>query len=225
MVICSALTACQSEAVSPTARPISSPTPPLPTAIPPIRVISHHLSQSHAPGEWRVVGLTENHSQNVVSQVRLKVSLLDATGNVVAEESAATLMSNLLPGEVGPFSVGFEGVAAPAEAQVETLRHEPANATTTHDRPNDVRPELIAELDEFFVIGSGELAIMGFVSNPGNRHIALDSLGLLGRAPNDSEKSLEVGKMLYQLQYIKNIKPIGKTRQKIMPILSLWKMQ
>jgi hypothetical protein len=155
-------------------------------------VISHHLSQSHAPGEWRVVGLIENQGQNVVGQVELKVSLLDATGEVIAEQSARTLMSNMLPGEVGPFSVSFEGVAAPAEAQVETLRPDPTDGLTSNDQQGDLRPELVTELEEFFVAGNGELAIMGFISNPGNRYIVLDSLGFLGQATNDSEKSLAV---------------------------------
>lgn len=202
MVLYAALAACQTVVVSPTARPISSPTPPPPTSVPPIRVISHHLSQGPALGEWRVVGLIENQGQIRVGQVQLKVTLLDATGKVIAEESARTLMSNLLPGEASPFSVSFEGVAAPAEARVETLPQEPANGSTidgrqddgplTNGRQNDHRPELFSELEEFFVIGSGELAMMGFITNPGNRPIVLDSLGFLGRALNDSEKSLAV---------------------------------
>jgi hypothetical protein len=72
------------------------------------------------------------------------------------------------------------------------LAQEPANGTTTGEQPVDHRPELATELKEFFVTRSGELAIMGFITNPGNRYIALDSLGFLGRAPNDREKSLTV---------------------------------
>jgi hypothetical protein len=155
-------------------------------------VISHHVSQSHAPGDWKVIGLIENQGENVLSQIQLKVSLLDTTGEVIAEQSAATLMSNLLPGEVGPFSVSFEGVAAPAEAQIETLSHDPADGLTLNDQQGNLRPELVTELEEFFVTGTGELAIMGFISNPGNTHIVLDSLGFLGRASNASEKSLAV---------------------------------
>ncbi|MEE9216678.1 MAG: hypothetical protein V3U32_04510, partial [Anaerolineales bacterium] len=179
--------------------------------------------------------------------VQLSVSLLDATGEVIAEESGSALMSNLLPGEASPFSVSFEGAAAPAGSRVETLRQEPANGLTLDDsqaddqqaddqradgpqaddrraegrqaddqradgpqsddslaegrqaddqqadgRPANHRPELVSELEEFFVTGSGELAIMGFITNPGNRHIALDSLGFLGRSPNDREISLAV---------------------------------
>jgi hypothetical protein len=148
------------------------------------------MSQGSALDEWRVVGLIENQGQNIVSQLQLNVSLLDATGDIIAEESTGTLMSNLLPGEVGPFSVSFEGVAVPVGAKVETLNHEPAKASSIEDSPNSTRPELVAELDEFFVTGIGELAIMGFITNPGNRHIALDSLGFLGLSSNDTEKSL-----------------------------------
>ncbi len=160
-------------------------------------MVSQHLSQGPAPGEWRVVGLIENQGQIPVGQVQLKVSLLDAAGKVIAEESARTLMSNLLPGEASPFSVSFEAVAGPTEARVETLPQAPANGSTIDGhqddgRQADHRPELFSEMEEFFVIGSGELAMMGFITNPGNRPIVLDSLGFLGWAPNDSEKSLAV---------------------------------
>ncbi len=190
--LCAALAACQTVVDSPTERPLPSATAPLPTIVPSIRVVSHYLSQGPAPSEWKVIGLIENQGQQTVGQVQLSVSLLDSTGKVIAEESASTLMSNLLPGEASPFSVSFEGVAAPVEVQIETLRQEPANGATTGEQPVDHRPELATELEEFFVTGSGELAIMGFITNPGNRHIALDSLGFLGRAPDDSEKSLAV---------------------------------
>jgi hypothetical protein len=127
-----------------------------------------------------------------VGQVQLTVSLLDSTGKVIAEESASTLMSNLLPAEASPFSVSFDNAAAPTEARVEILSHGPTASLPADGRPVDHRPELVTELEEFFVTGSGELAIMGFITNPGNRHVALDSLGFLGRATNDSEKSLAV---------------------------------
>lgn len=152
--------------------------------------MSHHVWQGLAPGEWRVVGLIENQGQSPVSQVQLSVSLLDATGEVIAEESGSALMSNLLPGEASPFSVSFEGAAAPAGSRVESLRQEPANGLTLDDsqaddqqaddqradgpqaddrraegrqaddqqadgRPADHRPELVSELEEFFVTGSG----------------------------------------------------------------------
>ncbi len=190
--LCAALAACQTVADSPTERPLPSATAPLPTIVPSIRVVSHYLSQGPAPSEWKVIGLIENQGQQTVGQVQLTVSLLDSTGKVIAEEPASALMSNLLPREASPFSVSFEGVAAPAEVQIETLRQEPAYEATAGEQPVDHRPELATELEEFFVTGSGELAIMGFITNPGNRHIALDSLGFLGRAPNDSEKSLAV---------------------------------
>ena len=190
--LCAALAACQTAEVSPTERPLPLAATPSPTIVPSIRVVSHYLSQGPATGEWRVVGLVENQGQQTVGQVQLSVSLIDSTGKVIAEESASTLMSNLLPGEASPFSVSFEGVASPTEAQIETLRQEPANGATTGEQPVDHRPELATELEEFFVTGSGELAIMGFITNPGNRHIALDSLSFLGRAPDDSEKSLAV---------------------------------
>jgi hypothetical protein len=205
--LCAVLAACQTVVDSPTERPIPSPTPPPPTAVPPIQLVSHHVSQGPGPGEWRVVGLVENQGQMLVIQVQLSVSLLDSTGKVIAEKSTNPLMSNLLPGEASPFLASFEGAAAPAEAQVEILSHEPTTSLPAGDRPVDSqpesgrspdgrpadnRPELATELEEFFVTGSGELAIMGFIVNPGNRYIALDSLGFLGRAPNDIEKSLAV---------------------------------
>ena len=178
------LAACQTAAVAPSASPSPSSTPPPPTPAPPIRVISHHLSPGSAPGEWRVVGLIENQGQAAVGQVEICVSLIGATGKTIAETSTVALMSNLLPGEAGPFSVTFNAAIAPADAQVEPKIGEAASGPTANQR----RANLISELEEFFVTGSGELAMMGFVSNPGRSHVSLASLNFLGRSPDGSEK-------------------------------------
>jgi hypothetical protein len=175
-------------------------------------VISFNLSQGLTLGEWRVDGLVENRSQNAVGQVRLRVDLFDAAGEIVAEGIADALMSNLLPGESSPFSVSFDIAAAPIEAQIQALPlipvhqsadgqpaddvpiddqqaiNEPVDDQFADGRETDHRPELVFELDEFFVTGSGELAIMGSVTNPGSRHVALDSIGFLGRAPDGGVK-------------------------------------
>ena len=193
MPVVAALAACQTVTASPSARPIPSPIPQTPTLVPSIRVISHQLLQGPASGEWRVVGLVENQRQAIAGQIQLAVRLFDETGAVIAEKPASILLSNLLPNEVSPFLVSFEDAAMPTEAQVELSLMDPASGTAASGLASDVsesRPELVTELEEFFVTGSGELAIMGFVANPGSDHIAFNSLGFLGRAPNDSEKSL-----------------------------------
>ena len=195
MTVLAALAACQTVAASPSAPPIPTATLPSPTLVPSIHVISHQLLRGSASGQWRVVGLVENQGQNIASQVQLDVSLIDETGVVIAAKPASTLLSNLQPDEVSPFLVSFESAATPTEALVELSQVEPATRTATSGLFSDVsqtesRPELYTQLEEFFVTGSGQLAIMGFVANPGNDHIALDSLGFLGRAPNDSENSL-----------------------------------
>lgn len=184
LVLGVACAACQTVAVTPTAIPSPSSTPPPPAPIPPIRVISHHLSPGSAPGEWRVVGLIENQGQAAVGQVEISVGLIDAAGKTIAETSTVALMSNLLPGEAGPFSVTFNAAIAPADARVEPKIGEAASGPTANQR----RAELISELEEFFVTGSGELAMMGFVSNPGRSHVSLASLNFLGRSPDGSEK-------------------------------------
>ncbi len=191
-VLSAALFACETVASSQPARLIPSPTPLPPTSVPPVRVISHTLSQGRTPGEWQVLGLVENQSQSPVGQVRLLVSLTDATGEVIAKQSASSLMSNLLPGEASPFSVSLDSTAAPAKAEVEISSLEPANGSTLGGQESDLRPELASELEEFFATGSGELAIMGFITNPGNRHLALDSLGFLGQSANDRVMSIAV---------------------------------
>lgn len=176
--------ACQTVAVTPTASPRPSTIPPLPTPIPPIRVTSYILSPGSVPGEWRVVGLIENQSQVAFGRVELSVSLMDTAGKTIAETSTGSLMSNLLPGEASPFSVTIEAATAPAEARVEPLAFEAADAPPAGQR----RAELIAELEEFFITGSGELAVLGFVTNPGRRPVSLDSLSFLGQGPDGSEK-------------------------------------
>ena len=192
MVFCAALFACETVASTPTTRPIPSPTVLPPTSVPPVRVISHHVSQGPTPGQWQVLGLVENQSESPVGQVRLLVSLMDAASEVIESQSVTSLMSNLLPGEASPFSASFDSAAAPLETQVEISSMDSANGSTADGQISDQRPELVFELEEFFLTGNGELAIMGFVTNPGNRHIALDSFGFLGRASNDSVKSLAV---------------------------------
>ena len=191
-MFCTALFACEAVATTPTARLIPSPTVLPPTSVPLVIVISHHVSQGPTPGQLQVLGLVENQSESPIGQVRLLVSLIDATGEVVAKQSVTSLMSNLLPGEASPFSASFDSAAAPAETQVEIATVESADDSTVDDQESDQRPELVFELEEFFVTGSGELAMMGFITNPGNSHLALDSLGFLGREANDSVKSIAV---------------------------------
>ena len=178
------LAACQTAAVAPSASPSPSSTPPPPTPAPPIRVISHHLSPGSAPGEWRVVGLIENQGQAAVGQVEISVSLIDAAGKTIAETSTAALMSNLIPGEASPFSVTFNAAIAPADARVELKTYEAADGRSADHR----RVELLSALEEFFITGSGEFAVLGFVTNPGRSHVSLKSLNFLGRGPDGSEK-------------------------------------
>ena len=139
-----------------------------------------------------MLGFVENQSDNHIGQVRLRVSLMDAAGEVIESQSASSLMSNLLPGEAGPFSASFDSADAPMEAQVEISTHESADGSTVDGQESEQRPELVSDLDEFFVTGNGELAMMGFITNPGNRHIALDSLGFLGHSANDRVKSIAI---------------------------------
>ncbi|GMR10198.1 MAG: hypothetical protein BMS9Abin28_1019 [Anaerolineae bacterium] len=176
--------ACQTVAVTPTASPSPSSTPPPPTPIPPIRVISYHLSPGSAPGEWRVVGLIENQGQVTFGRVELGISLIDTAGKTIAGSSTGALMSNLLPGEASPFSLTLEAATAPAEARVEPLAFEAADGPPGGHQ----RAELISELEEFFITGSGELAVLGFVTNPGRSSVSLESLSFLGRGPDGIEK-------------------------------------
>ncbi len=192
LLFCAALFACETVATTQPARPIPSPTILPPTSVPPVRVISHHVSQGRIPGEWQVFGLVENQSESPIGQIRLLVSLIDAAGEVIESQSVTNLMSNLLPGEASPYSVSFDSAAAPQEAQVEISTLESGNGSTVDGQESYQRPELVFELEEFFVTGSGELAMMGFITNPGNRNIALESLGFLGQSANDRVKSIAI---------------------------------
>ncbi len=102
---------------------------------------SYSLSQGLTLGEWRVAGLVENQSLATVGQVRLRVGLFDAAGEIVAEGIADALMSNLLPGESSPFSVSFDIAAAPIEAQIQALPlipvHQSADGQPADDVPVD----------------------------------------------------------------------------------------
>ncbi len=186
-----AIVGCQTAAISPTATSVPTSTPSPATPTPEIQVISYELSPGAAAGEWRVVGLVENKGKGSVGPIRLSVSLIDTAGERVAEKSTQILMSNLHPGEAGPFSVTFEAVSSPAEARVVPLAFEPADGQLA-DGP---RAKLIAELEQFFTIGSGEFVLIGNVTNPGRSHISLDSLNFLGLGPNGAE--LVVAVMLF----------------------------
>ncbi len=184
MLLGVASAACQTVAFTPTATSGSPSTPLPPTPIPPIRVTSYLLSPGSVPGEWRVVGLIENQGQVTFGRVELSVGLMDTAGKTIAESSTNALMSNLLPGEASPFSVTLQAATAPAEARVEPLAFEPADGPPAGPR----RAELISELEEFFITGSGELAVLGSVTNPGRSPVSLDSLSFLGQGPDGSEK-------------------------------------
>lgn len=183
-----AIVGCQTAAISSTATSVPTSTPPPATPTPEIRVISYELSPGAAAGEWRVVGLVENQGKGSVGPIRLSVSLIDTAGERVAERSTQILMSNLHPGEAGPFSVTFEAVNSPAEARVVPLAFEPADGQLA-DGP---RAELIAELEQFFTIGSGEFVLIGNLTNPGRSHISLDSLNFLGLGPRGAEMVVAV---------------------------------
>lgn len=185
--------ACQTVAdpATATSGPTSTPLPPTPK--PQIQVISFDLSPGPAAGEWRVVGLIENQGRAAVGPVEMSVSLIDAAGKTLAETATFALMSNLLPGEASPFSVSLHAAIAPADARVEPKTYEaadgrPADGWRAHHLRADYRPELISELEEFYVTGSGELALLGTVTNPGRSHVSLDSLNFLGSGPDGTKK-------------------------------------
>lgn len=187
--------ACQTTAISPTASAAPTSTAVPATPAPEIQVISYELSPGPAAGEWRVVGLVENQSEGFVGRIGLGVTLIDAAGAEIVRKSTETLMSNFHPGEAGPFSVTFEGVYAPAEARVEPLALEPPDGGLVLETVDHPRAELISELEEFFATGSGELAVMGTVTNPGRSAVSLDSLSYLGRGPDGGE--ILVAEMYY----------------------------
>ncbi len=174
--------ACQATAPAPSPLPSLSPSPPppSPTPVPAVQLSSYRLLAGPNPSEWRLIGLVENRGAAVVSDIELQVMLRNANRQVIAEAPERVSISNLMPGESGPFFATFELDEDPTDAAVEVLQF-----NTTQGQ----RGALETEFQEFFLTGSGELGILGFVSNTDTENISLDSLVFLGLGSDGSEKS------------------------------------
>ena len=161
------------------ARPAASETAPASTLVsapptPSFELDSIVLLPGTASGDWDVIGLLRNSSGLGVTNVRIRVAIANGRGEQLAELSTSPLMATLAAGEASPFSVEFLGVgpAITAEAWVESFR------------PSFIRrSKLEIEVLDEFVTESGELALLGRVSNPGSQPQSFVSLGLVGFGP------------------------------------------
>ena len=183
ILLCLVCIACQTHVVPPTATHVPTETPVPPTPIPPVRITSYQLVQGPDPGEWRVLGQVKNVGEEILGSITLNVELVNDFDEVVAKASVGALMSNLMPGEAGPFLAAFDGVATPHSARVELVDHASAEGE---------RGDLAAEMEVFFLTGDGELAALGYVANFGLRPVELGALGFLGQGPNGSERLVAV---------------------------------
>jgi hypothetical protein len=115
--------------------------------------------------------LLRNPAEGGVSNVRIRVTVADSLGKQLAEITTGTLMSNFAPGEAGPFIAEFPGVgpAVTAEARVDSF-----------ERRLIRRSKLEIELLEEFLTETGDLALLGTVTNPSSQVLSFASLGLIG---------------------------------------------
>jgi hypothetical protein len=136
-----------------------------------------------APGDWLVIGLLRNPAGVGVSNVRIRVTVADSRGNQLAELTTGTLMSNFAPGEAGPFIAEFPGVgpAVTAEARVDSF-----------ERHFIRRSKLEIEVLEEFLTETGDLALLGTVTNPSSQVQSFVSLGLIGFGGASQPRSVAV---------------------------------
>ncbi|MGH2619017.1 MAG: hypothetical protein ACRDHG_00405 [Anaerolineales bacterium] len=127
-----------------------------------------------APGDWDVIGMLRNSSGLGAANIQIRVALANGGGEKLAELDTSPLMATLAAGEASPFAAEFLGVgpALTVEARVDSFR------------PGFIRrSRLEIEVLEEFVTESGELALLGIVSNPGSLPQSFVSLGLVGFGP------------------------------------------
>ena len=153
------------------------------TALPSLEFDSIVLLAGEAPGDWEVIGLLRNPAGVGVSNVRIRVTVADSRGNQLAELTTGTLMSNLAPGEAGPFTAEFPGVglAVTAEARVDSF-----------ERHFIRRSKLEIEVLEEFLTETGDLALLGTVTNPSSQVQSFVSLGLIGFGAASQPRSVAV---------------------------------
>ena len=174
LLLAGAVSACAQPAATVPVATHPPPTAIKATALPPIQVHSFTLTQDPNNGGWRVVGLVENRGISAFEGVELEVTLLGAAGEQLAQATVPTFLNTLVPDELSPFVARIDSTAAVAEAQVEVVGFGPSRAK---------RAEVEVQIDEFFTIETGELAVIGHLTNSGIGPVRISSLALLAAGP------------------------------------------
>jgi hypothetical protein len=164
----------------------AQPLAPEDTVEPDLTQSSLELIPGSAPGDWLVIGSLENQSESSLQEISILVSLVDGKGTPVASSTVSPALSNIATGELSPFIARFRDAptATAASAAIESYTHGSAKRAT-----------LEIEIQDQFVIETGELALIGSIVNQEERPVMLSGIGLLAEDANSRPRAL--GEMLF----------------------------
>jgi len=157
------------------------PSPAIETATLSIEVDSLWLLPAEAAGDWVVIGFLHNETSTGIEELLIQVAVEGPGGTQVAAVTTSTLMSNLAPGEAGPFTATFRGIGLAERVEAQVIRFTPV---VVH------RSDLEIEVLEQFATESGELALLGMASNPGDRTQFISWLGLVALGADSHPRAL-----------------------------------
>ena len=128
-----------------------------------------------------VIGFILNQSTRGIEKALIQVTVEGPAGTRLAEVTVTSLMANLAPGEAGPFAATLRGIGAAEMAEARVISFTPARVR---------RSILEIEVLEQFATESGELALLGLVSNPGDRTQVISWFGLVALDADSQPRSL-----------------------------------
>lgn len=131
--------------------------------------------------DWVLIGLLENRSEHGAAEISIRVSIQIEGEEQTMQQIVTPLLSHLDPGEISPFLTRFTNVRRIASYTSEVLAYQ----TTSFIRA-------LVKVDTLSIspTADGGLAILGMVTNPGSKPVALENLGLLAADADGKIKAL-----------------------------------
>lgn len=169
-----------------------SPTPGDPSQLdlnplPPLAVEFEdlHIRSGLYDDEFRAIGRMINRSGQAIQNVKIRIKLLDAAGEVLTQQVLPIKMQRLKTGESSPFAANFISPVIPQSMSVEVHDYEEVDIKRAR-----VQLEILEETTN----SSGGLILLGRVSNPSTLPIDISALGLL--AYNSEAELIEIGERI-----------------------------
>jgi hypothetical protein len=124
------------------------------------------VDQDHS-GKPSVVGFLRNELLEGVTNIRIRVRLIDEGGNVINQEEETLLIKHLLPGESAPFLIQFSEVGQTDRIDAEVLHYQ---------RSGYRDAELNVEISGTVFNSEVKTIMLGWISNPLETPVEIHSI-------------------------------------------------